>query len=135
MTSAPRVEVALSMPYGNVGQSPLLSHPMLTGETDVEHISSYQTARYAFDLLAKRKARAQAAPFTVVVISLKYVTECRALSIQMCHIQTVRSAVSLEIFFGAKDAHVYSVCLIPAVPQRCTTDPTLAEDSLDLPKE
>ena len=109
MTSAPRVEVALSMPYGNVGQSPLLSHPMLAGETDVEHISSYQTARYAFDLLSKREACAQAVPFTVVVISLKYVTERRALSIQVCDIQTVRSAVSLEIFFGAKDAHVHSV--------------------------
>ena len=81
MTSAPRVEVALSMPDGNVGQSPLLSHPMLAGETDVEHISSYQTARYAFDFLSKSEARAQAVPFAVVVISLKHVTERCALSI------------------------------------------------------
>ena len=109
MTSAPRVEIALSMPYGNVGQSPLLSHPMLTGETDVEHISSYQTARYAFDLLSKRDACAQAVPFTVVVISLKCVTERRALPIQMCDIQRVRSAVRLEISFSAKDAHVHNV--------------------------
>ena len=82
---------------------------MPAGETEVEHVSSYQTARYAFDFLSKREARADAVPFTVVVISLKYVTERRALPIQMRDVQGVRSAVRLEISFGAKDAHVHSV--------------------------
>ena len=81
MTSAPRVEVALSMPYGNVGQSPFVSHPMSAGETEVKHVSFYQTTRYAFDFLSKSEARAQAVPFAVVVISLKHVTERCALSI------------------------------------------------------
>lgn len=81
MSAAPRVEVALSMPDSNVGQSPLVSHPMSAGETEVEHVSFYQTAGYAFDFLSKREARADAVPFTVVVIPLQRVTERRALSI------------------------------------------------------
>ena len=81
MTSAPRVGVALPMPYGNVGQSPFLCHPMPAGETKVEHFSSDQTTRYAFDFLSEREARADAVPFTVVVTSLEYVTERRAFTI------------------------------------------------------
>jgi hypothetical protein len=81
------------------------------------------------------KASADAVPFTVVVISLECVTERRALSIQMCDIQRVRSAVRLEISFGAKDAHVHNVRWVTRVPQPRATDPTFAEDPLDLAKE
>ena len=109
MCAASRVDVALSMPYGNVGQSPFVSHPMSAGETEVKHVSVYQTTRYAFDFLSKRKARPDAIPFTVVVTSLECVTQRSALPIQMCDIQRVRSAVRLEISFGAKDAHVHGV--------------------------
>src|SRR6185436_15536418 len=112
------------MPYGNVGNSPFVSHPMPAGETEVEHVSSYQTARYAFDLLSKREAGADAVPFTVVVTSLKCVTERRAFPIQMRDIQRVRSAVRLEISFGAKDAHVHGVRGITTVPQPRAADPT-----------
>ena len=97
------------MPYGNVGEPPFFSHPMSAGETEVEHVSSYQTARYAFDFLSKRETRADAVPFTVVIISLECVAERRAFPIQVCDIQRVRSAVRLEVSFGAKDAHVQSV--------------------------
>ena len=82
---------------------------MPAGKTEVEHVSFYQADRYAFDFLSKREARADAIPFTVVVTSLECVTERSALPIQVCDIQRVRSAVRLEIFFSAKDAHVHNV--------------------------
>jgi hypothetical protein len=108
---------------------------MPAGETEVEHVSFHQTARYAFDFLSKRETRADTVPFTVVVISLEYVTERRALPIQVCDIQGVRSAVRLEIFFGAKDPHVHNVGWIATVPYPSATDPTFVENSLDLAKE